>query len=232
MELVERLIPMAIGIGMNPLVFIGAIVIASSGRVRAIGPAYLGGWITSVTMFALLGTSFYSVLLSFDADGAIIIGVVQMVLGAYLLRLCWKNWANRPKRGEQAELPKWIEKLDGMRPRGAWKLSFSLCSLNLKVVSVVMAVAAILVVNAESAIVVTIGLIVFILFSALPMAIPFIIVYLSRNKSHRRLGAFKDFLLRYEWVIVTTVLLIAGISTLVSGINVLITGDPGFLLEA
>ena len=107
----------AVGIAISPLAIVAMILTLMSPRARINGGALVAGWLTGLiglmAAFTFLGT----LLQEQDPDTAKpITGIVKIALGLGLLYLGWMQWKGRPKLGEAAELPSWIQAIDSYGP--------------------------------------------------------------------------------------------------------------------
>jgi hypothetical protein len=68
---------------------------------------------------------------------------VQLLLAVLFFFLAYRNWSKRPKRGEQAEMPKWMSGIDSMTPGKALGPGVALSGVNPKISPAVSAGVAI-----------------------------------------------------------------------------------------
>jgi threonine/homoserine/homoserine lactone efflux protein len=97
------------------------------------GPAFLLGWIVGLVVVGLI------VLAVSDAgdvdsndDSSAIAALLKLALGLLLIVLAGKQWRGRPKEGEEAEVPKWMQAIDAVTPLRALGLGGLLSGVNPK----------------------------------------------------------------------------------------------------
>ena len=123
----------AVAIAISPIPIIAVILMLMSPRALRLGFGFLVGWLVGIlvatTVFSLLADA---VTAADPTASKPILGVVQIVLGAGLLFLGWRQWRSRPAPGVTPELPAWMSKIDSMGVLAAVGLAFALAALNPK----------------------------------------------------------------------------------------------------
>lgn len=146
------------------------------------------------------------------------IGLIALVLGALLLLLAVKQWRNRPAKGEQAALPKWMAAIDTMTPAKALVLGFVLAAVNPK--NLLMAASAGLVVGGASlSLGQTIAVIaVFTVIAASTVLGPVIAYLAASAKMAEPLERLREWLVDNNAAIMAVLLLVIGVSVVGKGI--------------
>lgn len=107
----------AAGIAISPLAIVAVILALMSPRATRSGLAFLGGWLLGLIVVLAAFTVLGTLLQESDPDAAKpITGIVKILLGLGLLFLGWKQWQSRPSVGEAADLPSWLQAIDGYGP--------------------------------------------------------------------------------------------------------------------
>ena len=70
------------------------------------------------------------------------VGILEIVLGVALLGLAVRQWRGRPKAGETAPLPKWMQSLDRFTPARSLAIGAALAAINPKNLLLTVAAAA------------------------------------------------------------------------------------------
>ncbi|NUL44366.1 GAP family protein [Cellulosimicrobium funkei] len=130
---IGEILPLAVGIAVSPIPIIATILMLMSPRARSTAVGFLTGWLggifVAVTVFTLLS----AFLPQGEDDGSQAIrGVIYLVLGGLLLFVAVRQWKKRPREGEQPELPKWMQAVDGMAFGQALGLAVLLAAVNPK----------------------------------------------------------------------------------------------------
>jgi threonine/homoserine/homoserine lactone efflux protein len=110
-------------------------------KARTNGPMFVIGWlvglaIVGVIVLAIAGPSDASD----DGRPADWVGILELVLGALLLLVAFKEFRSRPRKGEDATMPKWMGAIDAFTPVKAFGAGALLSGLNPK--NLLLAVAA------------------------------------------------------------------------------------------
>ena len=117
---------LAIGIAISPIPIIAVVLMLTTPRARANGPAFLVGWllglgIVGAVVLALAGPAGASQ----SGKPATWVSWVQIALGVLLLLVALRQFRGRPRDGEDAQMPKWMGAIDKFKPLTA--LGFAAC---------------------------------------------------------------------------------------------------------
>ena len=116
-EAIGQILPFAVGVGLSPVPIIAVVVMLSTPRARANGPAFLLGWLVGLTV---VGTIVFlisgAIGATDDAEPATWASVLNLLLGLLLLLLAVKQWRSRPRGDEPAAEPKWMGAVDSFTP--------------------------------------------------------------------------------------------------------------------
>lgn len=141
-EAIGQVLPLAIGVTLSPFPIIGVVLMLGTPRARVNGPAFLVGWIAGM---ALVGTVVLLVSggvgVSDDGQPSAPVNVAKIALGVLLLGVAAKQWRARPRAGEAAALPAWVQSVDHFRAPRASGLGFLLAAVNPKNLLLVVAAA-------------------------------------------------------------------------------------------
>jgi hypothetical protein len=191
-------------------------------RGRVNGPAFVLGWIAGL---ALAGTAILLLAGQANAsDGgepATWVGVLKLMLGLGLLALAVKQWRGRPADSEVAELPSWMQKIDGFAPGRALALAVALAAVNPKNLLLTVGAATTIAHAGIEAGEQAVALGVFILVASLGIGAPVAIYFALGEKSASLLGGLKDWMAHKNAAIMTVLLLVLGAKLLGDGITAL-----------
>lgn len=219
-QAIGDLLPFAIGLAIIPIPIIAVILMLLSERAGANSTAFLGGWVVGVA-----GASVVLLVLSSQSDtgstGAPSTrsSVIKLILGALLVLLAARSFKKRPRAGEQAELPKWLESIDSFTPTKAAGLGVVLSAANPKnlllIAGAMVAVSQYKLAVGEEAIVV----LVFVLIASITVAAPVIIYRVGGAKAQRLLEEMKTWLGQNSAVVMAVLLLVIGVVLIGKGIG-------------
>jgi threonine/homoserine/homoserine lactone efflux protein len=217
-DTIGEILPLAVGIAISPIPIIAAILMLLSPKAKGTSLGFLFGWLVGIIAAIVIFTLLSSVLAQ-PADGpSTLAGVIKIVLGALLLLLAVKQWRNRPAKGEQAALPKWMAAIDTMTPAKALVLGFVLAAVNPK--NLLMAASAGLVVGGASlSRGQTIAVIaVFTVIAASTVLGPVIAYLAASAKMAEPLERLREWLVDNNAAIMAVLLLVIGVSVVGKGI--------------
>lgn len=217
---VGEVLPLALGVAISPIPIIAAILMLLSPKARVTSVGFLIGWVigivTAVTMFTLLS----SILPEDDPDiSHPIRGVVQLALGLLLFVLAFGQWRKRPKTGESAALPKWMQAIDTITFPVALGLGFLLSALNPK--NLIMAAGAGTNIGAAALTTgsIVLVIVVYTLIAAATVLVPVVGYLIAADRLRNPLDALRSWLAAENAVIMAVLLLVIGISMLGKGIG-------------
>lgn len=217
---IGQILPLALGIAISPIPIIAAILMLLSPKARVTSVGFLLGWVVgiviAVTVFELLS----SIIPEDDPDASKPIqGTVQLILGALLLLMAVSQWRKRPKPGEEAVMPKWMQAIDKITFPVALGLGFLLSALNPK--NLLMAVGAGLAIgdaglDAGGIVVV---IVIFTVIAASTVLVPVVGYLLASRRLTGPLDALRAWLQKENAVIMAVLLLVIGVSMIGKGIG-------------
>jgi threonine/homoserine/homoserine lactone efflux protein len=221
-DVVGQILSFAVGVAVSPVPIIAVVLMLTTDRGRVNGPAFVLGWIAGL---ALAGTAILLVAGQADAsDGgepATWVGVLKVLLGLGLLALAVKQWRGRPADSEAAELPNWMQKIDGFAPGRALALAVALAAVNPKNLLLTVGAATTIAHAGLEAGEQAVALSVFILVASLGIGAPVAIYFALGEKSASLLGGLKDWMAHNNAAIMTVLLLVLGAKLLGDGITAL-----------
>jgi threonine/homoserine/homoserine lactone efflux protein len=169
-----------------------------------------------VSVIVLLLTSDAS-----DPDSATATGVdwVKIAIGLLFLILAAKQWRNRPRKGSEPELPKWMSTIDSFAPGKALALGALLSGGNPKNLALTAAAAASIAQADMSVSDNAVAVAVFVLIGSLTVAGPVCFYVAAPGKATAPLASIKEFMADHNAVIMMVVLLVLGAKLLGQGLG-------------
>lgn len=209
-------LPIAFGIVLATLPLMAVpLTLVSRGAVRVLGwflAGYAGGFVGLAGVVVLSA----DLLAYATADAARWTVWLRLVLGLALLGLAWHKWQGRPRHGEVATPPGWMQALDRLGSPGAAGLGLALVVLNPKnallVASGGLAIAAATAVPAAQAV----ALLVFSAVSCLGVAAPLLLWLTLGDRVRSPLDRLRGLLVRYDALILSVVLAALGLVVVLS----------------
>lgn len=202
----------AVGILLSPLPIVGMILMLLSPKAKQNGPAFAAGWVLGllavVTIVLLVADP--AGIEDSSSDPSTWKGVVFLLLGIGLILLALKQWQQRPKEGEEPELPNWMAGVDKMTPAVALGLGALLSGLNPKNlmldIAAGLSIASADISNAEK----IFSMLVFVVIASLAIVGLVIWYLLAGTKAEATLNSLRGWLVQYNPVIMAVLLLVLG----------------------
>ncbi|MCK8468771.1 GAP family protein [Microbacterium sp. KSW4-16] len=211
------LLTIGVAVAISPLAIVAVILMATSGKGRTNGTAFILGCYTFAIVFVgvlvLIGRSAGAE--DPDSGPHVTVDVIEILLGIGLLVLAVRQWLHRGSD----EPPKWMEKLDGLKLGGAFLVGILISGpLSPKDLPLLVAAGgrisqAALPMEQIVAIVLIFGLI-----GVTAVAIPWVISVVSPSKVEVRLSRMRTWLVSNHAVIMTVLFVILGFKLMGSGI--------------
>jgi Sap, sulfolipid-1-addressing protein len=204
-------LPLAVGVALSPLPIIAVVLILTTHRARVNGPLFVLGWLAGL---AVVGAIVLAVAgpAGASSSGSPATGVswLKLALGALVLLVAVRQFRGRPKDGAQAPLPKWMAKLDDIRPLPAAGLAALLSGANPKNLLLAVAAAASIAQTGVSGAAQAVAYLVFALIGTLGIGIPVVIYFSLGQRAEKLLGGLKDWMGEHNAVIMSVLCLVIG----------------------
>jgi threonine/homoserine/homoserine lactone efflux protein len=218
-QAIGDLLPSAVGVALSPVPIIAVILMLGTPKARTNGPAFAIGWILGLVIVSII-----VLLLTGDAsdpDSSTSTGVnwSKVIFGVLFLIMAAKQWRSRPKKGVEAELPKWMSTIDSFAPGKSLGLGALLSGLNPKNLALTAAAAASIAQANMSSGDNAVAVAVFVIIGSLTVAGPVLFYVLAPDKATAPLASIKEFMVDHNAVIMMVVLLVLGAKLLGQGLG-------------
>jgi threonine/homoserine/homoserine lactone efflux protein len=217
---VGEVLPLAVGIAISPIPIIAAILMLLSPRAKGTSIGFAVGWVVGIVIGVVVFTALSSVLPQQDESGSSpVAGVIKIALGLGLLLLAVKQWRSRPKKGETAELPKWMSAIDSMTFAKALGLGFLLSAINPK--NLLMAISAGVLLGAAALPVsqLLIVIVIYTVIAACTVLVPVVAYLAATERMAGPLESLHRWLAANNAVIMAVLLLVLGASVIGKGLG-------------
>jgi threonine/homoserine/homoserine lactone efflux protein len=132
-DAIGQVLSLGVGVALSPVPIIAVVLMLGTARARANGPAFVLGWVIGL---AIVGTIVLFAASGADAsDGgepATWVDVLKLVLGCLLALVAVRQWRRRPRQGDEAALPRWMQTIDTFAPGKALAMGALLSGVNPK----------------------------------------------------------------------------------------------------
>lgn len=219
-QVIGDILPLALGVAISPIPIIAAILMLLSPRARGTSVGFLAGWVVGIGVAVTVFTLLASVIPQQDPEASKpVAGTIKILLGLLLLVLALRQWRGRPKAGEQAALPTWMEAIGEMTGGRAFLLAFALAAVNPK--NLIMAAGAGVLIGSADAGVgeSTVAIAVFTMLAASSVAIPVIAYLVASERMSAPLESLRAWLVDHNAAVMAVLLLVIGVVMIGKGIG-------------
>jgi Sap, sulfolipid-1-addressing protein len=211
-EAIGQSLPLAIGVALSPVPIIAVVLMLTTPRARANGPAFVLGWLVGLgvvgaIVLALAGPGGASE----QGQPATWVSWLKLLLGLGLLLVAVRQFRSRPHQGEEASLPKWMGAIDRFAPGQALGGGAALAAANPKnlllAVGAAAAIAQLGIPGGQQAV----AYAVFAVIGTLGVGAPVVLYFATGTRSAELLGRLKDWMAHNNAVIMAVLCLVIGV---------------------
>jgi hypothetical protein len=211
---------LAVGIAISPIPIIAVVLVLTTPRAKANGPAFLAGWllglgIVGAIVLAIAGPAGASQ----SGAPATWVSWVKIILGVLLLLVALRAFRSRPHDGDEAPMPKWMGTIDKFKPLTAFGFAAVLAGANPKNLLLAVGGAAAIAQTGISGIQQAIAYLIFALIGTLGVGAPVVIYFAMGERSQEMLTKLKDWMSRNNAVIMSILCLIIGVKLIGDAIS-------------
>ena len=210
-QAIGEILPLAIGVAISPVPIIAIVLMLGTPRARSNGLAFALGWIAGLTIAggALLALASGN---SQEDDGGpeTWVSIVKLVLGALFILLAARTWRGRPRAGQEAVLPKWMQAIDTFTTGKSFGLGVLLSGVNPKNLALTIAAATTIAQTGISGGQAAGALGIFIFIGSLSILTPVAIYFAMGTRAAVILDELKAWMGAHNAAIMTVLLLVLG----------------------
>ncbi len=219
-DAVGQSLPYAVGIAVSPVPIAALLLMLVTKKARTNAPLFLLGWIAGLSLvggIVLLIPGFETS----EGGPSFAAGVVKGVLGLLLLVMGARAWRSRPRPGETAEPPAWMDRVDGLGGGGALGLGLLLSGANPKNLLLAAAGAATissagLMTGQKSG-----SLAIFVLVASLTILVPVVLYFVLGMKAESAMSETKEWLIQNNQTVMAVLILVIAVSLIGDSIEIL-----------
>jgi hypothetical protein len=215
-------LPLAIGVALSPVAIIAVVLMLTTEKARANGPAFVLGWLLGL---GAVGAIVLAVAGPADASSsgtpATWVSWLKIALGVLLLLVAARHFRGRPRGQEQPAMPRWMGAIDKFKPGTALGAGALLTAVNPKNLLLTIGGAAAIAQTGIPGGQQAIAYAVFAVLGTIGVAVPVVIYFAMGNRSADVLGHLKDWMGQHNAAIMTVLCLIIGVKLIGDAIGAL-----------
>ncbi len=216
---IAEVLTFAIGVAISPVPIIAVILMLFSARAKVNGPMFLAGWVLAL---AVVSGVVYTLADSGDvgtSSGASdTVSWGKIVFGVLFLLLAVRTWRGRPAPGVAAEMPKWMQGIDGFTPLKAFAVGVLLAGVNPKNLLLTAGAAIGLAQLGLSTTDVVVSIVVFVVVASLTIAVPVVYHHVGGTHARTELDSLKVWLAAHNAAVMTVLFLVFGVDLIAKGL--------------
>jgi threonine/homoserine/homoserine lactone efflux protein len=210
-QAIGDILPLAIGVAISPVPIIAVVLMLGTPRARANGPAFAAGWVAGLTIVGAIVLLLASGNAAEDTgEPATWAGALKLVFGVLFLLMAARIWRGRPKPGQEAPMPKWMQAIDTFTARKSLGAGVLLSAVNPKNLALTIAAATAIAQTGISGGEQAVALVVFVILGSLTILAPVAIYFLMGAKAKEILDGLKGFMAAHNAAIMTVLLFVLG----------------------
>ena len=220
---VGQVLSFAVVISISPVPIIGVVLMLGTPRASANGPAFIAGWVAGLTVVATVVILLAGGGASDRGAPADWVSWLKLVLGLLLLALAVRQWRGRPRAGEEASLPSWMNAVDTFTPRRAASLGVALSAANPKNLILIVGAAAAIASTGAAAGSEAVAVAVFVLVATLGPGVPVALYFALGERSQHGLEELRAWMSRHNAAIMAVLCVVIGVKLIgdaISGLSV------------
>jgi hypothetical protein len=217
------ILPLAVGVAISPVPVIAVVLMLGTPRARSNGPAFALGWVAGLT---IVGGAVLAVAngnsQADDGGPETWVSVVKLVFGVLFLLLAARTWRTRPRAGQEAAMPKWMQAIDAFTAGKSLGFGALLSGVNPKNLALTIAAATAIAQTGLSGGEAAGALAVFVIVGSLSILAPVVIYFVMGPKAAAILDELKTWMAAHNAAIMTVLLLVLGaklIGDAISGLS-------------
>jgi threonine/homoserine/homoserine lactone efflux protein len=219
-DAIGQVLSLGVGVSLSPVPIIAVVLMLGTPRGRVNGPLFVLGWVVGLAVVGTIVLVAASGASANDAgDPATWVDWLKLGLGVLLLLVAVKQWRGRPRAGDDAALPKWMQTIDTFTPARAFAIAAALSGINPKNLLLTVGAAAAIAQTGVDTADQAIALAVFILVGTLGPALPVAIYFALGARAKHILDELKLWLAAHNTAIMAVLCLVIGAKLIGDGIS-------------
>jgi threonine/homoserine/homoserine lactone efflux protein len=219
---ISEVLPFAIGVAISPIPIIAVILMLFSNRAKVNGPVFLLGWVVGLSVVvAVVYAIAHAANAATDSTASDTVSWIKVGLGVVLLGAARRQYAKRPRPGEEPAMPRWMATVDHVKPGAAFGLAILCSAVNPKnLILAAGAAAGVAQVNDSVGDAIG-GLIAFVVIASLSVAFAVGYYLLGGASAKEHLDELKAWLSMHNAAVMAVLFLVFGVVLIAKGLDLL-----------
>jgi threonine/homoserine/homoserine lactone efflux protein len=218
-QTIGNLLPFALGVALSPIPIVAVVVMLGTPKGRTNGPAFAVGWVIGLTAVSIVVLVVAGGAATRDSTTATTVQWGNLLLGVQLLVLAGRKWRGRPRDGEAAELPGWMEAVDSFSAGRSFGMGLLLSAVNPKNLALTAAAAAAVAQSGMDAVGETEAVIVFVVLGSATVVGLVVLYLVGGERAAGTLDSVKSFMVAHNDAIMFVILLLFGAKLVGDGLG-------------
>lgn len=209
-NILAEVLPYAVAVALSPMPIAALILMLLTRRARVNSVMFLAGWLLGLLVLVFFVSTLISAQSSTASVAFPVRKIIQGFLGFVLILFALKQWRERPRRGEEAKMPKWMAAVESFSPQKALGAGLLLATVNLKNTPMGIAAASVLSQAASSPQQLA-GLIAYLVVGGSTIMVPVAGFLVWGGQLEQRLISLKGWLIQNNAAIMLVLFLVLGV---------------------
>ncbi|SEK53178.1 GAP family protein [Streptacidiphilus jiangxiensis] len=206
---VGQMLASAVGIAISPVPLIAVVLMLATPRGRGNGSAFALGWVTAVGLVTALIVAFGGGMQT-GGEPADWTYWLKLGLGVLFLLLAAEQWQGRPRAGQEAAVPGWMEAVDTFTPGKAAGLAVALVVANPKNLVLLVGGAVSIASSGASGGGKALGVVLMVVIASLCVTVPLAVYLFGGERAAGVLSGWKTWMAAHNSAIMIVLLLVLG----------------------
>lgn len=218
-EAIGQTLPLTIGLLASPMPIVAVVMMLTSRTALANGIAFVVGWVVGIGALGTLVLLVSAPASDSGGEQPTWLSVLELILGAGLLLLAFRQWRDRPAEGATPEPPKWMAAIDTVAPPKAFGLAILLGAVNPKNLLIVVSAATTIAHATGDRSEQLVALVVFTVLASAGVATPVVIYLAMGSGAAGVLDRLRTWLVAHNTAILLVLLVVLGTKLIGDGIS-------------
>lgn len=207
---IGQALPLAIGVALSPVPIIAVVLMLTTPRARANGPAFVLGWLFGLGVVGVVVLLVAGPHAGAEGTPPAWVSWLKLALGLGVLALAVRNFRARPRDGQDAPMPRWMGAIDRFGPGKALGVAALLAGANPKNLLLTVAVATAIAQTAVPGGQQAVAYLVFAVIGTLGVGAPVVVYLTTGDRAPEVLGRLKSWMAHNNAVILAVLCAVIG----------------------